>query len=40
MHKNQGNVALADGSVQAFSSSRLQEVLSNTGVATNRLAMP
>ena len=40
MHKNQGNVAMADGSVQAFSSARLREALANTGVATNRLAMP
>jgi prepilin-type N-terminal cleavage/methylation domain-containing protein/prepilin-type processing-associated H-X9-DG protein len=40
MHKNQGNVGLADGSVQGFSTSRLREALANTGVATNRLAMP
>lgn len=40
MHGRQGNVALADGSVQGFSSSRLREALRNTGVATNRLAMP
>jgi len=40
LHKNQGNVALADGSVQGFSSSRLQEALANSGVETNRLAMP
>jgi len=40
MHNGQGNVALADGSVQGFSSQRLREALSNTGVATNRLAMP
>ena len=40
MHKNQGNVALADGSVQTFSSSRLREALANAGVVTNRLAMP
>ena len=40
MHKSQGNVAMADGSVQAFSTSRLREALANSGVATNRLAMP
>lgn len=40
LHKNQGNVALADGSVQAFSSSRVQAALANSGVETNRLAMP
>lgn len=40
IHRNQGNVALADGSVQGFSTSRLREALANTGVATNRLAMP
>ncbi|MBE0545358.1 MAG: type II secretion system protein [Verrucomicrobia bacterium] len=40
MHKHQGNVALADGSVQGFSSGRLREALLNTGVATNRLAFP
>src|SRR5207247_1616471 len=40
MHQGQGNVALADGSVQGFSSQRLREALANTGVVTNRLAMP
>jgi prepilin-type processing-associated H-X9-DG protein len=40
MHKHQGNVALADGSVQGFSSARLRETLLHTGVATNRLAFP
>ena len=40
LHNSQGNVALADGSVQGFSSSRLREALANTGVETNRLAMP
>jgi prepilin-type processing-associated H-X9-DG protein len=33
MHQRQGNVGLADGSVQAFSRSRLQEALRNTGDA-------
>ena len=40
MHQRQGNVALADGSVQGFSFSRLNEALRWTGVATNRLALP
>ena len=31
MHQKQGNVGLADGSVQAFSRSRFQEALRNTG---------
>jgi prepilin-type processing-associated H-X9-DG protein len=31
MHQKQGNVGLADGSVQQFSKSRLQEALKNTG---------
>ena len=31
MHAKQGNVGLADGSVQAFSRSRLQEALKNSG---------
>ena len=39
-HEKQGNVGLADGSVQGFSSSRLAEGLRNTGVATNRLVFP
>lgn len=39
-HVNHGNVGLADGSVQGLSNSKLAEVLRNTGVATNRLAMP
>ena len=36
MHKGQGNVALADGSVQGFSTSNLREALANTGAATNK----
>ena len=40
LHDRQGNVALADGSVQGFSSAKLRKTLRNTGVATNRLAMP
>lgn len=39
-HPKQGNVALADGSVLALSSSALRTALANTGVETNRLAMP
>lgn len=40
IHSRQGNVGLADGSVQSFSTSKVREALNNTGVATNRLAMP
>jgi prepilin-type processing-associated H-X9-DG protein len=40
LHKGQGNVGLADGSVQQFSTSRLRQAIEATGVATNRLAMP
>jgi len=39
-HEKQGNVGLADGSVQGFSTSALRAALANTGVETNRLAMP
>ena len=39
-HMRQGNVGLADGSVQGFSSNALRNALANTGVETNRLAMP
>jgi prepilin-type processing-associated H-X9-DG protein len=39
-HVNQGNIALADGSVQQFSAARLRDAIAYTGVATNRLAMP
>jgi prepilin-type processing-associated H-X9-DG protein len=39
-HMKQGNVGLADGSVQGFSSTALRRALENTGVETNRLAMP
>jgi prepilin-type processing-associated H-X9-DG protein len=39
-HERQGNVGLADGSVQGFSSSALRNALANTGVETNRLALP
>jgi prepilin-type N-terminal cleavage/methylation domain-containing protein/prepilin-type processing-associated H-X9-DG protein len=40
-HQKQGNVALADGSVQGFSISKLREALRNTGDANNnRLLFP
>ncbi len=39
-HGKSGNVGLADGSVQGFSSSKLADALRNTGAATNRLAVP
>jgi prepilin-type processing-associated H-X9-DG protein len=39
-HVRQGNIALADGSVQQLNSAKLREQLAVTGVATNRLAMP
>jgi len=39
-HSNQGNILLADGSVQGFSSDRLRAAFGSTGVATNRLLMP
>ena len=39
MHDRQGNVGLADGSVQQYSQSRLAEAVRSTGAA-NRLLMP
>jgi len=39
-HVYQGNIALADGSVQQFSAMRLQDALAYTGIGTNRLAIP
>jgi len=39
-HINQGNIGLADGSVQTTSSSFLRQLLVQTGAATNRLAIP
>jgi len=39
-HKHQGNVGLADGSVQGYSTARLQEALAKTGDLTNRLVFP
>jgi len=40
VHVRQGNVGLADGSVQQFSRARLQEAIGCTGLVTNRLALP
>ncbi|MFO1498073.1 MAG: type II secretion system protein [Verrucomicrobiota bacterium] len=40
MHNLQGNVAMGDGSVQQFSSSRLKEALKNTDDAKNLVALP
>ena len=39
-HVLQGNVALADGSVQQFGSTRLRSLLIQTGLSTNRLLIP
>jgi hypothetical protein len=39
-HVRAGNVALGDGSTQQYSNPKLREQLANTGVATNRLAIP
>jgi prepilin-type processing-associated H-X9-DG protein len=41
IHKRQGNIALADGSVQQVSSARLRsEILANSPFATNRIKLP
>lgn len=39
-HEKQGNIGLADGSVQGFSTATLRRAWEQSGVATNRLAMP
>jgi prepilin-type processing-associated H-X9-DG protein len=39
-HPKQGNIGMADGSVQSFSTSAFRRALVQTGIATNRLAMP
>lgn len=39
-HVYAGNIGLADGSVQQFSSSALRTAIQHTGLATNRLLMP
>ena len=38
MHVNQGNVGLADGSVQQYSNAGLREALQNSGDADQHLA--
>jgi prepilin-type processing-associated H-X9-DG protein len=40
MHNGQGNVGLADGSVQQVSIPGLQQMLKHTGDSTNRVALP
>ena len=39
-HKFQGNVGLADGSVQGFSNKRLRQALPSMGNTTNRVLLP
>ena len=39
-HVYQGNIGLADGSVQQFSARRLRDALGYTGMMSNRLALP
>jgi prepilin-type processing-associated H-X9-DG protein len=39
-HKGYGNLSLADGSVQSATSPSLRIYLGQTGLATNRLAIP
>jgi prepilin-type processing-associated H-X9-DG protein len=39
-HVNKGNVGLADGSVRLSANGHLRQILSQSGAATNRLAMP
>jgi competence protein ComGC len=40
LHKGQGNVLLSDASVQAWDTPSLRKGIQNSGVGTNRLAMP
>lgn len=40
LHKEGGNVALADGSVQRSTTATLRQLLANTGDATNRVLFP
>ena len=40
IHSNQGNICLADGSVQGWSTRGVRAALQATGQATNRLAIP
>jgi prepilin-type processing-associated H-X9-DG protein len=39
-HVNQGNIGLVDGSVASVTDSGLADLLRQTGVTTNRLAIP
>ena len=39
-HVLQGNIGLADGSVQLCGNTRLRALLMQTGLSTNRLLMP
>ena len=39
-HKHMENIAFTDGSVQQLSTAGLQQVLQNSGLATNHLAIP
>ena len=39
-HNRSGNIGLADGSVQQLTSDGLQKAIQQTGLATNRLAIP
>jgi len=40
IHKNQGNILFVDGHVDQLSTTRLRDLVKNTGVTTNRLAIP
>jgi prepilin-type processing-associated H-X9-DG protein len=40
LHQNSGNIGLADGSVQQFSTKLLHQAIANSGFPTNRLLMP
>jgi hypothetical protein len=40
LHRNCGNIGLADGSVQQINTLRLRQVIASTGFPTNRLLMP
>ena len=40
IHMNQGNVGLADGTIQQASSPKLQQMLQKSGDSINRIALP
>jgi prepilin-type processing-associated H-X9-DG protein len=40
LHGNEGNIGMADGSVQQMSNERVRQAVKQTGLETNRLAMP